>query len=331
MAVVVGVLAAAVLIVLDQAHKSAGSATGGASVAAPPSFGASLPISSPAVASGIASAGAQPGDAQFGDPSAASALLASATDVVQSVDSYDYRRLDKDQAAGDAVSTGAFRARYDASLRSLHTSARKTKTVQQAVVQKIAITALSGDTAGVLVFGRLDVTTAADPGGTSTVLASGVSLQRDGTTWRVSDMTDLADQGTFATTPPGNAALLAAVTAGASEVVNLLSYGRTTFDADFNRALDGLTGPLRAHQESLRAGIEQSMDRSQTDYAAEVRSVGVESASGTSVLLLVCATGYASRPGSGPVQSATERFEVGVQHAGGRWLVSEYLALPSGA
>ena len=131
-------------------------------------------------------------------------------------------------------------------------------------------------------------------------------------------------------TPPGNAALVDAVTAGAREVVNLLSYSRTDFPADFNRAQAGLTSVLQAQQLGKRAGLLQAMDRSQSDYAGQVRAVGVESASGTSVLLLVLATGYevsASR-GAQPL-SGTERFEVGVEFVRGRWLVSEYLALPS--
>jgi hypothetical protein len=325
--VVLGVVVAAVLVVLDREHNS-GAGGSGAAIAAPPTFGASLPISAPA-GSPSAPAGSSAADAQFADPGAVSDLLAAASRTVQLVDSYDYRTLGRDQAAGDAVSTGDFRTRYDASLRGLRSSAPKNHTVQQAVVQKLAVTALSGDTAGVLVFGRLEITDSANPDGTTTVLASGVTLERAGATWRINDMTDLADQGTFAATPPGNAALLAAVTAGAREVVNLLSYTRASFDADYNRALDGLTGPLRTQQEQRRAGLEQSMNQTQTDYAGQVRSVGVESASGTSVLLLVCATGYAEQARSAHPVSGTERFEVGVQYVGRRWLVNEYLALPS--
>ena len=324
---VVGVLAAALLIVLDT-HRNKASTSTSTSIEAAPTFGASLPISSPA-ASPASGSSAPAGNAEFADASAASALLTAATIAVQTVDSYDYRELDKSQAAADAVITGSFRARYDAALNGLRASAGKSKTVQQAVVQKIAVTALSGDTAGVLAFGRLDVTNAQDPAGTSVALASGVTLQRVGAAWRISNTTDLVTQGTFVASPPGNAALLAAVIAGAREVVNLLSYARATFDADFARAIDGLTGPLRAQQVQLRAGLEQSMNQSQTDYAGEVRSVGVEGASGSSVLLLVCATGYSLQPGSGPPKSGTERFEVGLEFVKGRWLVSEYLALPS--
>ena len=73
------------------------------------------------------------------------------------------------------------------------------------------------------------------------------------------------------------------------------------------------------------------MNQSQTDYAGEVRSVGVEGASGSSVLLLVCATGLLAPARQPAPKSGTERFEVGVEYVKGRWLVSEYLALPSTA
>lgn len=327
--VVAGVIAAVALVLVTRGRSTTSLTGPAASIAAQPSFGASLPVSTPAAASSRGS-GSSAGDAELSDPSGVAALLSAATDAIQAVDSYDYRHLDKSRAAGDAVSTGGYRGRYDEALASLQRTAGKAKTVQQATVQKIAVTSLAGDQAGVLAFGRLDVTDSADPAGTSKILASGVSLQRSGSTWLISDMTDLSDQGTFAATPPGNRALVSAVTAGAREVVDLLSYSRTSFDADFNRAIDGLTGPLRIQQLRRRGGLEQSMNSTQTDYAGQVRSVGVESASGSSVLLLVCATGYSVRATGKQPLSGTERFEVGVEFVGGRWLVSSYVALPSG-
>jgi hypothetical protein len=328
--VLVGIAAAVLVIVRDNGTSTSHAAATSASVAAPPSFGASLPISSAEAApsasvsvsvSVSAHAGA---DAELSDPSGFAALLSAAQTAIEAVDSYDYRHLDKDRAAGDAVSTGAFRARYDASLSALAKRAAKTRPVQQAVVQKIAVTSLSGDRAGVLAFGRLDTSTSTSP------LASGVTFEKAGSTWVISDMIDLSDRGAFVAVPPGDLALQHAVTAGAQEVVDLLSYSRANFTADFNRALDGLTGALRVQQAQRRASLQQSMNSSQTDYAGQVRSVGVESASGSSVLLLVVATGYQVKAASGAQPLfGTERFEVGVEHVHGRWLVSEYLALPS--
>jgi hypothetical protein len=332
--VAAGLVGAVLVVVLSRSGSTptAAGATTSAGIAAPPSFGASLPISASGAAapSGSAASAAAPADAELTEPSSATAVLAAAQNAIATVDSYDFRHLDKNRAAGDAVSTGGFRTRYDSALRALAATAGRTKTVQQAVVQKIALTSLSGDTAGVLVFGRIETTTASDPAGTTSDLASGVTLQRTGGAWRISDTSDLVDRGTFVATPPGNAALVDAVTAGAHEVVNLLSYSRANFTADFDRALAGLTKVLQAQQLSRRAGLFQAMNQSQSDYAGQVRAVGIESASGTSALLLVLATGYlvSASQGAQPL-SGTERFEVGVEFVHGRWLVSEYLALPS--
>lgn len=319
--VLIGV-AGAVLVAVLARHTSP--SANGNDIAALPSFGASLPISAPSTA------GSADGNAALSDPSRAQAVLAAAQTAIETVDSYDYRHLDRNRAAGDAASTAGFRTRYDASLTALAGTAATTKAVQQAVVQKIALTSLSGDTAGVLAFGRIELTTAADPAGTTSDLAAGLTLHRAAGAWRISDASDIGSQGEFVAHPPGNAGLLAAVTAGAREVVNLLSYSRADFTADFNRALAGLTDTLRREQLTKRDGLFRAMTQAQSDYAGQVRAVGVESASGTSALLLVLATGYevGASTGSQPV-SGTERFEVGVTFVHGRWLVSEYLALPS--
>jgi hypothetical protein len=324
--VTAGVVAALLVVLLGRGSDATGDR---AAVAAPPSFGSSLPITAPSAAA----SGAAGRDAQLRDPATVTAVLDAATSAIQIIDSYDYRTLVRNRAAGDGVSTGAFRDRYDASLRgAIATSAVKERTVQQAVVQKVAVTSLSpdGSAAGVLAFGRLLITDSANPGSTTSPLASGVTLRKVGGAWRISDMVDLADRGTFTADPPGNAALLAAVTAGAREVVDLLSYDRASFTADVNRALDGLTGALRSQQAQRAQSLASTMAAQHMDYAGAVRSVGVESASGSSVLLLVCATGYELVDGTRAPQSGTERFEVGVTRTGGRWLVSEYLALPAG-
>lgn len=321
--VLVGVLVTVVVVVLARRGTP-----GAAAVAAPPSFGASLPVHTPAAATGTPS-GRAAGDAELTDASDVQTLLAAATSAIQTVDSYDYRHLAADRTAGDKVTSEQFRPRYDVAMQQLARSAAAAHTVQQAVVQKIGVTALDGNQAGVLALGRLDISTRTDPAGSSVALTAGVTLQRAGAGWLITGMTDLADQGEFSATPPGNAALLAAVTAAGHEVVNLLSYRRAEFAADFARALAGLTGPLRAQQAQRRPALLAGMTRTGTDYAGQVRAIAVESASGSSVLVVVCATGYSTVGGARP-QSGTERFEVGVQYMGGRWLVTEYLALPSG-
>jgi hypothetical protein len=319
-----GVGAIAVIIVRHSGGEPS-SAAATPSVAAPPTFGASLPIAPHSSPSGAAV-----GNAAFTEATAVATVLAAAKTAVQAVDSYDYRRLAANQAAGDALSTGDFRRRYDTSMTGdLATAADRDKTVQRATVEKTAIASLSGPQATVLAFGRLDVTDTDHPAGTVTTITLGVTLQNESGTWRISGMNDLGSNGTFQAEPPGTPGLSAAVTAGAHEVVELLSYSRNNFAADFARALDGLTSTLRTSQAAKQGALEAAMATQKIDYAGAVRSIGIEDASGTSVLMLVCATGYRIDDDGKTAASGGLRFEIGVSYTRGRWLVSQYLPLAS--
>ncbi len=319
---VVALGAAVVVVILVRRHTGSSSpaaaATASGSIAPQPI--ASLPIASPTATGSISTA-------EFTDASAVSGVLAAANTAVQTVDSYDYRHLAAAKVAGDKVSTGDFLTRFNTSLSgSIKASARSAKTVQQATVEKIGITSLSGNQATALAVGRLQVVDTAHPGGRTTPLTLGVTMQSDGGVWRISNMTDLGANGTLTAAPPGTPGLAAAVTAGARGVVDLLSYTRNNFTADLNRALDGLTGTLRAAQQAQASALKSAMLSGGFDYAGAVRAVGIESASGTSVLMLACATG-SRLDNSGKVSaSGTLRYEVGVTYTGGRWLVSEFVA-----
>jgi hypothetical protein len=325
-ALILAIGVAAMITIAVRRSDGGGSAGAAASpsIAAPPTFGASLPLTGPSRTSTSA------GNAAFSAPAAVTEVLAAAKTAVQAVDSYDDRRLAASQAAGDAHSTGDFRSRYDTSLTgALATAARANKTVQQATVEKTAVASLAGAQATVLAFGRTDTVDATHPGGTVTTVTVGVTLQNVDGAWRISGMEDIGSSGTFPADPPGTAGLSAAVIAAAHEVVDLLSYTRNDFDADYARALDGLTTTLRTSQEAQRAPLKASMTAQQIDFAGSIRSVGVESASGTSVLMLVCATGYRIDNTGKTVAAGGLRFEIGVTYTGHRWLVSEYLALVS--
>jgi hypothetical protein len=324
LAVVAIGLAAIIVIVVRRDNGSSGGAaapTTGASIAPQPN--ASLPITSPTATGASDSAG-------FADQSAVNDVLSAAKTAVQTVDSYDYRKLAAAKLAGEKVSTGAFLTRFDVSLLgSIKASASKAKTVQQATVEKIGISSLSGNQASAVALGRLQVTDTEHPGGHSTPLTLGVTLHSSGGTWRISDMTDLGASGTLQATPPGTPGLTAAVTAGAREVVDLLSYTRNNFSADLSRALNGLTGPLRAAQQAQASSLKSSMLSGSFDYAGAVRAVGIETASGTSLLMIVCATGTRLDNTGKALESGPLRYEIGVSYTGDRWLVSEYVPLGS--
>jgi hypothetical protein len=314
-------VAGAVLVAVR--GRSAGTAATGASPSlAAPTFGASLPVSAPP-AHGSSSSAA------FTDPATVATVLAQVKTAVQTVESFDYRHLDTSRAAGDKVSAGGFLSRYDTSLTgSAAASARASHTVQSATVEKVGICSLAGARATALVVGRVQVTDDNDPAGNTVPVTLGVTLQNSDA-WRITDLGDLGTTATFPAAPPGDAGLGAAVLAAGHEVVDLLSYTRNNFRADLARALDGLTSTLAAGQRSGAAALHAAMVAGGYDYAGLVRSIGVESASESSVLLLVCATGYQVGNTGGSISSGPVRYEVGVQFTGGRWLVSEYQSLDS--
>jgi hypothetical protein len=320
--VVVGIATAATVVLVHRhAGPAARAATAAGSTAPQPSIGASLPVATPSAADTSSIA-------QFSDAASAGAVLAAAKTAVQTVDSYDYRHLAAAKAAGDRVATGAFLQRYDQSLSgAAAAAARSSKTVLQATVEKVGICSLSATQATVLTLGRLQSSDAAHPGGTTTPVTLGVTLRNEGGTWRIGEMADLGSTGSVPATPPGTIGLTAAVTAGARETVDLLSYTRNDFTADVARALAGLTGPLRTSQRAQANALLSAMTAGGFDYAGVVRAVGVESASGTSVLMLVCATGYRLGDSGKSLDSGPVRYEVGVSYTGGRWLVDEFVPL----
>jgi hypothetical protein len=321
--VAIGVAAVVVILVRRNSDTSSGAAAATAHGSIAPQPSASLPIASPTATGATNSA-------EFTDQSAVSGVLAAAKTAVQTVDSYDYRHLAAAKRAGEKVSTGAFLTRFDTSLLgSIKAAASKAKTVQQATVEKVGISSLSGNQAAVVALGRLQITDTDHPGGHTTSLTLGVTLQSSGGTWRISDMTDLGSNATLQAIPPGTPGLTAGVTAGAREVVDLLSYTRNNFTADLGRALAGLTGTLRAAQQAQASTLKSAMLSGGFDYAGEVRAVGIETASGTSLLIIVCATGSRLDNTGTALESGSLRYEVGVTYTGRRWLVSEYVPLGS--
>jgi hypothetical protein len=321
-AVIVLVGVAGAVLVAVRGRSSGTPAAGASASVAAPTFGASLPVTAP-------SAHDSTGSAAFTDPATVATVLADVKTAVQTVESFDYRHLDTARAAGDKVSAGGFLGRYNTSLTgSAATSARASHTIQSATVEKAGICSVSGSRATALVVGRVQVTDDNDPAGVTQPITLGVTLQKTDA-WRITDLGDVSTTARFPATPPGDAGLGAAVLAAGHEVVDLLSYTRNNFAADLARALGGLTSTLAAGQRSGAAALRAAMVSGGYDYAGLVRSIGVESASGSSVLLLVCATGYQVGNTGGSISSGPVRYEVGVQFIGGRWLVSEYQSLDS--
>jgi hypothetical protein len=112
-----------------------------------------------------------------------------------------------------------------------------------------------------------------------------------------------------------------AVGAASQTVVNLLTYTRTNFDADYSRALAGMTGALRSDQQKDKAATLAAMTKGKFDLKGTVTASAFEQAKGKTVLVLVSATGnQVSSAGTTP--ATTARFEMTMTLIKGKWLAS---------
>jgi Mce-associated membrane protein len=273
-----------------------------------------------------------PGQAVFTSPDVVTAVLTAAKAGVEEIDSYDYRHLDDAIQSGLSVTTGAFQTSYRAAMTgAVAGEAPTSQTVQRCIVQKLGITSISsnGQRASTLVFGELqtsDTSTGTTPH--TTAITLGVTLDQVAGTWLISAVSDFST-GSGKAQPPGTGALVAASLAGAQEVVNLLSFRRADYDADFARALAGLTGPLLAEQQGQKSSILAAMTAAKVDYTGDVRCIGIESASGDSVIMLVAASSYEVAPDGTRTLQTLPKLEIGVVRVQGRWLVDQFQAVGS--
>jgi hypothetical protein len=118
-----------------------------------------------------------------------------------------------------------------------------------------------------------------------------------------------------------------AVTAGATEAANILSFTRKNFGRDFDRALAGATGKLRSDLAAKRTLTLSQMTRGKFDLKADVVRSAFESEDGGAVLLLVTVNG--SRVGDTGQASvpSTQRLELTMVRQGGKWLASNLLSV----
>lgn len=114
-----------------------------------------------------------------------------------------------------------------------------------------------------------------------------------------------------------------AVLAGATEAANLLTYSRKSFDADWNRALDGATGTLRSEHSKRRDDVDQLLTKGKIDWKAQVEQSALESvADNGSVLVLVTVNPYTVDDKGNRSVPATQRLELTMVKSGDRWLAS---------
>ena len=260
--------------------------------------------------------------ANLAAPQLANAFLGAAASDIAAVTTYDYRHLDNALNAGLAVTTGAYRKAYRASLTGdLARTATAEHVVHTFEVLDIGIGEINatGTQAKVLVFGRqriADDQTGADAVVSSITLCA--TIRRYGNRYLISNLVEGANAGL----PPGGAGLHAAVQAARTEVVNTLTYRRDELDSDLQRALDGATSPLREQIQKRSAELAKAMTRGRYDMSGTVTAVGVVRADPDTVTLLVAADASRLVDGHDAPTVIQKRYEVTVTRTVDGWAAS---------
>ena len=114
------------------------------------------------------------------------------------------------------------------------------------------------------------------------------------------------------------------MSAAGTEIVNLQSYRRASFDADYQRALDGTTGALHSDIAAKKQDTKDALTKGKFDTSAKLvsKALGdtVNSGKDHCYVVLVVVSGYRSNLPSVPVQST---LAVTVLNIGGKWLASD--------
>jgi hypothetical protein len=126
----------------------------------------------------------------------------------------------------------------------------------------------------------------------------------------------------------GNSALSgderAAMQAARIETVNLLTYARKTFDADWARALSGATGQLKSDLQSDKATTQDNLTKNKFDLTATVSDVGLAGGDARSGFqVLVVASGHRVDDSGTPSAAIPSRLQLTMTNVKGKWLASD--------
>lgn len=260
--------------------------------------------------------------ARFGHAAVVAQVLRAAAADFVATNSYDYRRLDADERAGTAATTGTYRTEYRQGFeRVVKPNAQRLHATQQALVDVAGIRTLSvgSGVASVLVFGQVDISTKASSARRDPIAAA-LELRRVGGRWLLAVLSVNPPKPHGAV--PGTAGLHAAFAAARKTAHDLQTFGRASFDADYQRALDDTTGALRSDLAQQKTQTRTTLQRNGTDLAASVIGAGVASADGTTVQVLVLLNGYRVKAGTRQLPTQ-QRLEITMQRVGAKWLASD--------
>lgn len=115
-----------------------------------------------------------------------------------------------------------------------------------------------------------------------------------------------------------------AVHAAGTEMVNLLSFRRASFDADYQRALDGATGGLKSDVAAKKTVTKTTMTQGRFDLSGRVTNAAlsdvVTSGASTGYVVLLTVEGFRSTAPNSPIQ---QTIAMTVLYVGGKWLAAD--------
>jgi hypothetical protein len=116
-----------------------------------------------------------------------------------------------------------------------------------------------------------------------------------------------------------------AITAASTETVNLLSYRRADFDADYARAVNGATGQLKSEVQGNKAKTLKQLTTGKFDLTAKATHEALvgpaeKKEPSKGYVVLVTVNGYKSTQPDAPTQQS---LQVTVIKVGGKWLVND--------
>jgi len=120
-----------------------------------------------------------------------------------------------------------------------------------------------------------------------------------------------------------SAAQNAAVSAARQEAINIQTYRRKSFDADFQAALDGLTAVKRTQWEANKATLKAQLNSQQIDAAATVSGAGLVSFAGNTAVVAVASDTQRVDSKGKTTTTARNRFQITMKLVSGKWLMDD--------
>jgi hypothetical protein len=115
-----------------------------------------------------------------------------------------------------------------------------------------------------------------------------------------------------------------AMATATTEALNLTTYSRKTFDADYARSIALATGGLKTDltDAQKKSALLSEMNAGKFDLQGQVLNTAFEQQSGTSYGVLVVVSGFQVPDSGTKVQNSHNRWELTISHVGTQWLVS---------